>query len=71
MTDGSERVMSTPLPVIDAPDVALAHLDDLWFQVGGTLCNLTCNHCFISCSPHNRSLGFLDLETVRRYLGEA
>jgi AdoMet-dependent heme synthase len=63
--------MLTPLPVLDAPAVALSHLDDLWFQVAGTLCNLTCHHCFISCSPHNRSLGFLSLETVRRHLEES
>ena len=53
------------------PVVPLAHLDDLWFQVGGTLCNLTCRHCFISCSPHNHSFGFLDLATVRRHLDES
>src|SRR5438128_200507 len=66
----------TPLPVLDdraanAPCVPLAHLDDLWFQVAGTLCNLTCSHCFISCSPHNHAFGFLDLETVRRKLEES
>jgi molybdenum cofactor biosynthesis enzyme MoaA len=49
----------------------LTHLDDLWFQVAGTLCNLECLHCFISCSPHNHSFGFLDLETVRRALDES
>src|SRR5438128_2017106 len=54
-----------------SPLVSLAHLDDLWFQVGGTLCNLECRHCFISCSPHNHSFGFLDLDTVRRYLEES
>ena len=54
-----------------SPLVPLAHLDDLWFQVGGTLCNLECRHCFISCSPHNHSFGFLDLDTVRRYLEES
>ena len=32
-------------------------MDELWFQVTGTRCNLTCNHCFISCSPHNNSFG--------------
>src|SRR5437870_7373056 len=65
--------MTTPLPVLDgdAPVVALAHLDDLWFKVGGTVCNLECRHCFISCSPHNHSFGFLDLDTVRRYLDES
>src|SRR6266851_292701 len=62
--------MSIPLPLLDglAPSVPLTHLDDLWFQVGGTLCNLACQHCFISCSPHNRSFGFLNLATVRRWL---
>lgn len=54
-----------------APHVSLSHLDELWFQVGGTRCNLTCSHCFISCSPHNKSFGFLSLATVDRYLQEA
>jgi sulfatase maturation enzyme AslB (radical SAM superfamily) len=58
-------------PATESPRVALAHLDDLWFQVAGTLCNLTCRHCFISCSPHNHAFGFLDLETVRRVLDES
>jgi sulfatase maturation enzyme AslB (radical SAM superfamily) len=65
--------MAIPLPILDAPApmVRLAHLDDLWFQVGGTRCNLECRHCFISCSPHNHSFGFLDLETVQRLLDES
>jgi sulfatase maturation enzyme AslB (radical SAM superfamily) len=60
-----------PLPTVPAPRVPLTHLDDLWFQVAGTLCNLQCRHCFISCSPHNKTFGFLDLATVRRYLDES
>jgi uncharacterized Fe-S cluster-containing radical SAM superfamily protein len=65
--------MPTPLPILDAPApvVPLAHLDQLWFQVGGTLCNLECRHCFISCSPHNHTFGFLDLATVRKALDES
>jgi molybdenum cofactor biosynthesis enzyme MoaA len=65
--------MAIPLPLLDrpAPVVPLAHLDDLWFQVGGTLCNLACTHCFISCSPHNHDFAFLDLDTVRRALEES
>jgi molybdenum cofactor biosynthesis enzyme MoaA len=65
--------MSTllPLPEDDAPVVHLAHLDDLWFQVAGTLCNLTCRHCFISCSPHNDRFGFLTLADVERRLEES
>jgi uncharacterized Fe-S cluster-containing radical SAM superfamily protein len=65
--------MLTPLPILDGdwPTVRLEHLDELWFQVGGTLCNLECRHCFISCSPHNDAFGFLDLTTVQRSLDES
>jgi molybdenum cofactor biosynthesis enzyme MoaA len=60
-----------PLLQTDAPAVRLAHLDDLWFQVGGTRCNLTCTHCFISCSPHNDRFGFLSLANVEKALAES
>lgn len=60
-----------PTSVKQLPIVQLAHLDHLWFQVAGTTCNLTCTHCFISCSPHNHNFGFLDLATVLRYLDES
>jgi sulfatase maturation enzyme AslB (radical SAM superfamily) len=65
--------MAIPLPILDslAPKVPLAHLDHLWFQLTGTLCNLECRHCFISCSPHNHAFGFLDTETVRRFLEQS
>ncbi len=55
----------------DAPLQQLESLDELWFQAGGTLCNLSCNHCFISCHPGNDNFGFMDLETIRRYLQES
>jgi sulfatase maturation enzyme AslB (radical SAM superfamily) len=65
--------MSSLLPLLDtsAPSIALDHLDDLWFQVGGTVCNLECRHCFISCGPHNHTFGFLDRATVQRVLEES
>lgn len=53
------------------PLIELQGLDELWFQVAGTLCNLECTHCFISCSPGNDKFGFLNLETVRRVLDES
>jgi molybdenum cofactor biosynthesis enzyme MoaA len=46
-------------------------LDTLWFQVAGTLCNLACTHCFISCSPTNTSHGMLSLDEVKARLAEA
>jgi MoaA/NifB/PqqE/SkfB family radical SAM enzyme len=53
------------------PRVGLRSLDTLWFQVGGTLCNLACTHCLVSASPTNRTHEFLTLEQVRPYLDEA
>src|SRR5437667_2208328 len=63
--------MTVPLPTLSAPEVALAHLDELWFQVTGTLCNLTCRHCFISCGPHNHAFGYLSMDAIRRALDES
>ncbi len=60
-----------PYTVQANPQVPFGHLRALWFQITGTLCNLTCVHCFISCSPTNHSLEFLAPETVYRYLDEA
>lgn len=59
-----------PIPAA-APRVELKSLDTLWFQVGGTVCNLACTHCFISCSPTNRTHELMRLEEVERYLDEA
>jgi molybdenum cofactor biosynthesis enzyme MoaA len=53
------------------PVAPLASLDTLWFQVAGTLCNLACTHCFISCSPRNRAHRMLSLDEVLRHLEEA
>ncbi len=53
------------------PKVPLIALDTLWFQVSGTICNLRCNHCFISCSPDNHSHPMMSFEQVKGYLEEA
>jgi sulfatase maturation enzyme AslB (radical SAM superfamily) len=61
-----------PLPAPPpAPRVELKSLDTLWFQVGGTVCNLACTHCFVSCSPTNHTHEVLTLAEVERYLEEA
>jgi molybdenum cofactor biosynthesis enzyme MoaA len=66
--------LSRSVPVSGVPTIptvpALA-LDTLWFQVAGTLCNLRCHHCFISCGPTNRSHDFMTRESIRSYLREA
>jgi len=53
------------------PSVPLAHLETVWFQVAGTICNLRCTHCFIACSPDNHHHAMMSLEEVRGALDEA
>ena len=53
------------------PSAPLVALDTLWLQVAGTLCNLRCTHCFISCSPDNHAHGMMDRAAVARVLQEA
>jgi MoaA/NifB/PqqE/SkfB family radical SAM enzyme len=54
-----------------APEVSLRALDTLWFQVAGTICNIECTHCFISCSPRNHSHGMMSLADIEERLREA
>jgi AdoMet-dependent heme synthase len=66
----------SPIDILPAengryPFVPSVSLDTLWFQVAGTLCNLKCTHCFISCSPTNHSHEMLTLSQVRDRLAEA
>jgi len=63
----------SPVPVLalHVPKVPLLALDTVWFQVAGTLCNLACRHCFISCGPGNRSHGMMSRAEVSRTLDEA
>jgi molybdenum cofactor biosynthesis enzyme MoaA len=53
------------------PSVPLLALDTLWFQVAGTICNIECTHCFISCSPRNHSHEMMSLADVQERLDEA
>jgi uncharacterized Fe-S cluster-containing radical SAM superfamily protein len=49
--------------------VALRTLETLWFNTG-TLCNLTCQNCYIESSPRNDRLAYLSAAEVRAFLEE-
>ena len=49
--------------------IALKTLETLWFNTG-TLCNLTCQHCYIESSPKNDRLAYLTVAEVAEYLDE-
>jgi len=47
------------------------HLDVLWVQVAGTLCNLSCTHCFVSSGPHEDRHAMMTRSEVRARVAEA
>ncbi|MEO1997586.1 MAG: radical SAM protein, partial [Planctomycetaceae bacterium] len=71
--DESAREMrgATMTETSNSPTVELEALDALWFQVAGTLCNLECTHCFISCSPKNNNFGYMSRDAVERLLEQS
>ena len=46
-------------------------LDTVWFQVAGSVCNLACTHCFISCSPTNQTHAMMGAADVERHLDDS
>src|SRR3989442_410906 len=71
--------MSARLPVLPlaqiaddrAPEVAFAGLDTVWFQLTGTLCNIACRHCFITCGPKETRVPMMSRAQVRAAPAEA
>ena len=49
--------------------VALSGLRTLWVNTG-TLCNITCRHCYIESSPRNDALAYLSAAELDEYLDE-
>ncbi len=49
--------------------VTMTRLETLWFNTG-TLCNLTCGHCYIESSPTNDALVYINAGEVGAYLDE-
>jgi MoaA/NifB/PqqE/SkfB family radical SAM enzyme len=60
-----------PAPPARFPLQPLGHLDALWIQVAGTLCNLRCTHCFVSCGPGDDRLALMTRDEVRGRVAEA
>src|SRR6476659_1869127 len=49
--------------------VALDRLETLWINTG-TLCNITCQNCYIESSPSNDRLAFITAAETAAYLDE-
>src|SRR5436853_3977306 len=63
------------IPAVLDPDSAaelpLLALDTLWLQLTGTLCNIACRHCFITCGPKEDRVPMMSRGRVMALLAEA
>lgn len=49
-----------------APKVELQSLNNLWFQLSNTTCNLNCRHCYLSCtSSISKAKSFLAIDKIK------
>ncbi len=53
------------------PKIGLENLDNLWFQVSGTICNIECKHCFNNSGPKNHKFEFMSFEECDNLLKES
>ncbi len=53
----------------DRGKVSFKKLETLWFNTG-TLCNLSCDNCYIESSPTNDRLVYLTLQDIKLYTQE-
>jgi pyruvate-formate lyase-activating enzyme len=70
----ANRTAWAPAPPARAdhyPSQPLHHLDALWIQVAGTLCNLACTHCLVSCGPGDDHHPLMSRDEVRSRVAEA
>lgn len=65
--EAEDRALHEP----EWPAQPFHHLDVLWLQVAGTLCNLSCTHCFVTCGPHEERHGMMSRSEVSARLAEA
>ena len=64
------RIENAPLAPDEAAELALSALDTVWIQLTGTLCNIACRHCFITCGPKEDRVPMMSRAEVTRTLGE-
>src|SRR5260370_33773947 len=57
------RRQSNPM-LQPGPELPFRWLDTLWVQVTGTLCNIACRHCFITCGPKAHDIPLMTVEQV-------
>lgn len=66
----SDARPSAPAAAPRFPVQPLEHLDALWLQVAGTLCNLACTHCFVSCGPGDARHALMGRDEVAARVAE-
>jgi molybdenum cofactor biosynthesis enzyme MoaA len=67
----SLRLLPPVLPAQAAAELPFLGLDTLWLQLTGTLCNIACRHCFITCGPKEDRVPMMTRQRLEELLLEA
>src|SRR6266852_2636229 len=59
-----EREPTQVSPALTGPRLNLRWLDTPRLQPTGTLCNIACRHCFITCGPQASDIPLMRVEQV-------
>jgi MoaA/NifB/PqqE/SkfB family radical SAM enzyme len=59
------------LPETEVPELPFLGMDTLWLQLTGTLCNIACRHCFITCGPDEERVPMMSRPRIEALLDEA
>ena len=70
-TASPRRVVKAVLSESAAAELPFLGLDTLWLQLTGTLCNIACRHCFITCGPKEDRVPMMTRARVEALLLEA
>ena len=63
-------MMTTSL-LLQAPCIEMEKLENLWFQLSKTACNLKCRNCFLSCTNKYNVKSFLPMDKIKSSLLDA
>lgn len=55
----------------EASRLPFVGLDTLWLQLTGTLCNIACRHCFITCGPKETRVPMMSMGRIDALLDES
>ena len=63
-----QSTQNTGLTFMQAPEVKMEELNNLFFELTTKNCNLKCSHCYIKRNPYKQEKDFIHLDKIKQSL---